>query len=248
MWLGGSEAKLKERFAAAREAAKSGPCVLFMDELDALGLERRVELGGSAPSRILSTLLGFLDDVQKTLSNVIILGATNRVDALDPGLTRPGRLDLKITVPRPNRAAAATILSGYLDQRPIAAASVPELVGPILSQLYSPRGEYAELVRVRLNDGRQLTYSAAELVSGAVLEHVVRRAAEEAAYRQADTGDPASITLDDLTLSVEQELLELGSLLTPGNVKSYVQKVPRDAHPVDVTLTPPRIHRYLRAS
>ena len=100
MWLGGTESRLKERFAAARDVAKDGPCVIFLDEIDALGKQRGVDYGGSAPDRILSTLLGLMDDVQKTLENVVLIGTTNRIDTLDPALTRPGRLDLKLIVPR----------------------------------------------------------------------------------------------------------------------------------------------------
>jgi proteasome ATPase len=247
MWLGGTESRLKERFAAAREAAQDGPCVIFIDEIDALGRHRGTDHGSGAPDRILSTLLGLMDDVQKTLSNVVLIGATNRADSLDPGLTRPGRLDLKLTVPRPNRRAAATILRSYLaGGLPVAHDNLDELTAPLLSRVYSPRGEYAELVRVRFNDGRQVAVSAKELVSGAMFEHVVRQAAEEAAVREVETGQSSGVTREDLTNCLERELLSTAALLSPGNVKAYVHSIPHDAHPVEVTVQANRSGAYVR--
>jgi proteasome-associated ATPase len=236
MWLGGTEAQLKQRFAAVCEAAASGPVVMFFDEIDAIGRRRGTDQGSAAPDRILATFLGFLDDVERKLQNVVIIAATNRADQLDPGLTRPGRLDLKLTVPRPNRRAAECILRRYLGGgRPLAAA-VDELAPPLVSAVYSPRGPYAELATVKLSDGRQLPVSGRELVSGAALEHVVGQAATAAAWREAQSGQADGITAGDLAEALGRELTTTAGLLTPANVKAYVRSIPQDSHPVDVRL------------
>src|SRR5262249_43352981 len=90
MWLGPSAQRIIARFDAARELAERGgvPVVLFFDEIDAIGRRRGTDLGSGAPDRILSTFLAQLDGVQP-LGNLIVIGATNRADTLDPGLIRP---------------------------------------------------------------------------------------------------------------------------------------------------------------
>jgi proteasome-associated ATPase len=234
MWLGGTERQLKERFAAARRAAKDGRVVLFFDEIDSLAKMRGADHGSSAPDRILGTFLGMLADVQKSLDeNILIMAATNRASLLDPALTRPGRLDYKIMIPPPNRRAAEAILKCYLTGYPLA-ATVEELLAPLVHRLFSPSGPYAELIAVRLSDGRRITIHGRELISGAILESVVLRAAEAAGYREPDTKIMEAITADDLVASLDGELLGLVGLLSPSNVKAYITSIPQDAHPVEV--------------
>ena len=235
MWLGGTEGQLRDRFDAVRQAAKDGPVVLFFDEIDAIARRRGTDFGSGAPDRILATLLGQLDDVGRTLRNILILAATNRADQLDNGLLRPGRLGLKIHIPPPQRGAAEAIVRGYLQGLPLS-QDANLLVPPLVSELYSPRGTYAEFVTVKLNDGRQHQVPARELISGAVLESVVQRAAEAAAVRTASCGRQSPIAGEDLSLELEAELLSMARLLVPSNVKSYVPSLPADTHPVDVRI------------
>ena len=247
MWLGGTEQRLKERFAAARRAAESGPVVLFFDEIDAVAKLRGTDHGSGAPDRILSTFLGLIDDVQKSLGNVLLMAATNRASLLDPGLTRPGRFDYKLTIPPPNRRAAELILRRYLESCPLA-EPLDELVAPMVHRLFSPRGPYSELVAVRLSDGRRLVIHGRELLSGAMLENVVRRAAEGAAVRQVETGNEQAVMADDLTVSLDEELTSTAGLLAPANVKSYIASIPQDAHAVEVRLVPTVGSTYVRNS
>src|SRR5262249_21602539 len=145
MWLGQSEQKIIARFDAARELATRGgtPCLMFFDEIDAIGRRRNSDLGSAAPDRILSTLLAQLDGIQQ-VGNLIVIGATNRADILDAGLVRPGRLgDVKIRIPAPNRAGARAILNRYLTGVPLAGEQEAVVEG-LLSRIYSPRGEYGE--------------------------------------------------------------------------------------------------------
>jgi proteasome-associated ATPase len=235
MWLGQSEQKIIARFQAAREIATEGgvPVVMFFDEIDAIGRRRGSDLGGGAPDRILATFLSQLDGMQ-AVGNVIVIGATNRADILDAGLVRPGRLgDLRLRIPPPTRAGARAILRRYLgDGLPMAGDFEP-LVEGMLSRIYSPRGEYGELARVGLRDGRKLSVGGRDLVSGAMLENVVRCAAEEAADRESQTG-VGGVTEDDLVAALDRELRGAASLLSPANVRGYVPRLPQDVDPVAV--------------
>jgi proteasome-associated ATPase len=250
MWLGQSEQRLIARFEAAREFATRGgvPVVMFFDEIDAIGRRRGTDLGSAAPDRILATLLAQLDGVQ-AITNLIVIGATNRADVLDPGLVRPGRLgDIKIRVPAPNRAAAQAILGRYLEGLPVQ-GEAGALAGALLSRLYSERGEYAELAVVTLRDGRKVAVRGRDLVSGAVLENVVRAASEVAADREARSG-AIGLTEDDLAQALDRELRGAAVLLTPGNVRGYVSRLPGDVDPVAVDLTQrgPGLARFVRGA
>jgi proteasome-associated ATPase len=235
MWLGQSEQKIIARFQAAREIATQGgvPVVMFFDEIDAIGRRRGSDIGGGAPDRILATFLAQLDGMQ-SVGNVIVIGATNRADILDAGLVRPGRLgDLRLRIPPPSRGAARAILARYLGNDLPLACEFEPLVEGLLSRVYSPRGEYAELARVGLRDGRKVTVGGRDLVSGAMLENVVRSAAEEAADREAQTGQ-GGLTEDDLVAALDRELRGAASLLSPANVRGYVPRLPQDVDPVAV--------------
>jgi proteasome-associated ATPase len=250
MWLGQSEQKLIARFEAARELATRGgvPVVMFFDEIDAIGRRRGTDLGSAAPDRILATLLAQLDGVQ-AITNLIVIGATNRADVLDPGLIRPGRLgDIKIRVPAPNRAAAQAILGHYVGGLPVRGEATM-LVQSLLGRVYSERGEHAEMARAKLRDGTTVVIRGRDLVSGAVLENVVRNAAEEAADREA-RGGAAGVTEDDLAQALDRELRGVAGLLTPANVRGYVTRLPGDVDPVGVEVLArgPGIARFVRGA
>jgi proteasome-associated ATPase len=239
MWLGQSEQKLIARFDAARELATRDniPVVMFFDEIDAIGRRRGSDLGGGAPDRILATFLSQLDGVHQ-VSNLIVIGATNRADILDPGLVRPGRLgDVKITIPPPNRQGSQAILDRYLQGVPVDGER-DWLIKSLLSQVYSERSPYGELARVRLRDGRQVEVRGRDLISGALLENLVRQACEVAADREARTGQ-AGVSEQDLSRALDRELLGIARLLTPGNVRGYVHRLPQDIDPVAVDV----VHR-----
>lgn len=234
MWLGQSEQKLIARFEAARELATRSavPIVMFFDEIDAIGRRRGSDFGSSAPDRILATFLSQLDGVQQ-VTNLIVIGATNRADVLDPGLLRPGRLgDLKVRVPPPGREAAKAIFERYLEGLPLE-GSRDLIVKALLSKVYSDRGEYAEVARVGFRDGSKVVVRGRDLISGAVLENVVRTACEAAADREARTGQ-AGLMEDDLARSLDRELRGAVGLLTPGNVRGYVPRLPSERDPVGV--------------
>ena len=225
MWFGESERRIIERFDAIRAAARDGLVVTFWDEVDAIAKRRGTDYGSGAPDRILNTFLAQIDGVVP-LGNVILIFATNRPDMLDPGLLRPGRTDEKIEIPTPNRRAAEAILRRYLD-RGLPLRSRPDtLIASLVSQLFAPNGEYAEVAQVKLNDGRRLPVAGRQLLSGAMLENVVAVAAQQAAVREAESGHEG-LTEADLAWALESEIRSAVSLLAPGNVKSYVDRFRR---------------------
>jgi proteasome-associated ATPase len=236
MWLGQSEQRLIARFDAARETAlRTGlPVLMCFEEIDAIGQRRGTDFGSGAPDRILNTLLTQLDGIQK-ISNLIVLATTNRADRLDNGLVRPGRFgDYPIRIPAPNRAGGRAILTRYLGTGIPLIGERESLIEALLSRLYSPRGEYAELARVTLRDGRKVALGARDFVSGAMLENLVLIAAEEAACREAETAVAGGITEADLAAALDRELRGSVALLTPHNVRSYVARLPQDVDPVAV--------------
>ncbi|HLI45752.1 MAG TPA: CDC48 family AAA ATPase [Geobacterales bacterium] len=116
-WVGESERGIREVFKKARQAA---PCVVFFDEIDAIAPARGSRLGDSGVTeRMVNQLLTEMDGIQ-TLKNVVVIGATNRVDILDPALLRPGRFDLIVYVPPPDFASRLQILKIHTKKMPLA--------------------------------------------------------------------------------------------------------------------------------
>jgi transitional endoplasmic reticulum ATPase len=117
MWVGESERGVREVFRKGRQAA---PCILFFDELDALAPQRGGGgAGGQVTERVVSQLLTELDGIEE-LKGVLVLAATNRLDRLDPALLRPGRFDLLVELPMPDRQARRAILEVHTGSMPLA--------------------------------------------------------------------------------------------------------------------------------
>jgi len=115
-WVGASEQAVRELFAKARQAA---PCVVFIDEIDTLAPARGRYSGDSGVSdRVVGQILTELDGLQ-TGATILVIGATNRPDALDPALLRAGRLDLQLKVDLPNASSRLAILQVHNDERPL---------------------------------------------------------------------------------------------------------------------------------
>ena len=197
-WYGQSEARVRETFAIAKRAAASEPqvpLVLFFDEIDALGAARG-DRGQRYNDQVLATFLAELSAIEPD-SGVFVLAATNRLDALDPALVRPGgRLgDLVIKVPRPNRKAGRAVLAKYLHGHlqfdttstdGDAEAARQSVIDATVSAVYAPNGQ-GTLAHVTLRDGSRRAIGAADLVSGAVLAAVARAACARACRREVRT-------------------------------------------------------------
>ncbi len=121
MYVGESEKGVREVFKKARQAA---PCIVFFDEIDALAPVRGSGAGERVAERVVSQLLTELDGVE-ALKGVLVIAATNRKDMLDPALLRPGRFDLLLEVPPPDRRAREKIFAVHLAGKPLAPDVVP---------------------------------------------------------------------------------------------------------------------------
>ncbi len=255
MWYSQSEANYREAFRVAREAGDQDPevpVVMFFDEIDAIGGARG---NGSAgvDDRVITAFLAELNGLESR-GNVLVVCATNRRDALDPALLRSGgRLgDLVLEIPRPNRRAAREIFGRHLP------ASIPFFSGTLesgtcqardsvidaaVARIYGPNG-LGELAALTLRDGKRRSVSSAELVSGAAIANIARRAAERACQRDADGGD-AGVCVSDVLESVDAEFETAARTLTPHNCRRFLESLPQDVDVVRVDrITTPKVRAY----
>lgn len=117
-WLGGSEATIRRIFSRARAAS---PCAILFDEIDAIAANREDSSGSDVHSRILSTLLNEMDGISKDDKHkeILVIGATNRLDAIDAALLRPGRLQEHVFLPLPSESDCLDILKFYCQKIPL---------------------------------------------------------------------------------------------------------------------------------
>ena len=125
MFVGVGASRVRDLFKEAKEAA---PCIIFVDELDAVGRHRGAGVGGGNDEReqTLNQLLVEMDGFSVN-QNIILIGATNRPDVLDPALLRPGRFDRQIVVDRPDRNGRRQILAVHTKGKPLASGARPRL-------------------------------------------------------------------------------------------------------------------------
>jgi len=116
MWVGKSEEGVRKTFERARQVA---PCIIFFDEIDALAARRGLETGTKVTERVLNQLLAEMDGIEE-LTNVVVIGATNRPDMLDPAILRPGRFDRILLVPPPDKKGRLAILKIHTRNMPLA--------------------------------------------------------------------------------------------------------------------------------
>ena len=158
-------------------------------------------------STIVPQLLAEIDGVEG-LRNVIVIGATNREDLIDPAILRPGRLDVKIKIERPNDVAARQIFSQYLtDEIPIAAgANVPDMIEQTVAAMYAA-DTANQFLEVTYQNGDKETLYYKDFASGAMIENIVRRA-KKLAIKRVIAGGERGVGLQDLLDSIRQEYKE----------------------------------------
>jgi proteasome-associated ATPase len=212
-YVGETERQIRLIFQRAKEKAAEGvPVVVFFDEMESLFRVRGSGISSDVESTIVPQLLSELDGVE-ALRNVIVIGASNREDLIDPAILRPGRLDVKIKIGRPDEVSAARILAIYLDERlPLSPdfGTTPEELGAVIGELAALMFEESkenEFIEVTYASGdREILYFK-NFVSGAMIENVVRRAKKTAIKRQI-TGEPAGIQRSDVVRGIRQEFKE----------------------------------------
>jgi proteasome-associated ATPase len=184
-YVGETERKIREVFQKAKEkAADDVPVVIFLDKMDALFRTRGSGISSDMESTIVPQLLTELDGVEG-LRNVVVIGASNRPDLIDPAILRPGRLDVKIKIARPDRAAAGDIFHKYLTgDLPIAAveirrrggvhAAIEAMIASAVEAIYRC-GEDNQFLEVTYANGDKEALYFGDFISGAMIESVVRR-------------------------------------------------------------------------
>jgi len=207
-YVGETERQIRLIFQRAREKSEEGwPVIVFFDEMDSMFRTRGTGISSDMESTIVPQLLAEIDGVEG-LRNVIVIGATNREDLIDPAILRPGRLDVKIKIERPDAQAAAEIFARYLtDEIPIASgASVPDLIASTVDAMYAdlPENRFLE-VTYQNGDREELHFK--DFASGAMIENIVRRA-KKSAIKRVIAGGERGVALEDLLSSIRQEFKE----------------------------------------
>jgi proteasome-associated ATPase len=216
-YVGETERKIREIFVKAKEKANEDvPVVVFFDEMDALFRTRGTGISSDVETTIVPQLLAEIDGVEG-LKNVIVIGASNRQDLIDPAILRPGRLDVKIKIERPDQGAAGDIFRKYLSTDiPIAeaeirehgdvAAAIEAMIRATIEAMYSLSEENRFLEVTYANGDKEVLYFK-DFSSGAMIESIVRRA-KKLALKRLIGGGAKGITVDDLLTAVREEFKE----------------------------------------
>ena len=207
-YVGETERQIRLVFQRAREKSEEGwPVIVFFDEMDSMFRTRGSGISSDMESTIVPQLLAEIDGVEG-LRNVIVIGATNREDLIDPAILRPGRLDVKIKISRPTAAAAQQIFARYLtNEIPIAAgASVPEMIDTTLQEMYRA-DEANQFLEVTYQNGDKEILYYKDFASGAMIENIVRRA-KKLAIKRVIAGGARGVCLQDMLDSIKQEYKE----------------------------------------
>ena len=256
MWYSQTEANYRETFRIAREAGRrypTVPIVIFFDELDAIGGAR-----GSSLMRVDDGVVAAFNTELDGLTdrgNILVVGATNRRDALDSALLRPGRFgDQVIVVGRPNMQAARDIFVKYLlADIPYAGAEGGDgagereaVIDAAISRMYAPNGG-GDLAVIKFRDGKTRAVTPADLASGAMIKQISIAALERACMREVATGE-SGLRVADMLAAVEDEMDTAARVLTRENCHRFIGGLPQDVDVVAVQPVARRVqkkHRYL---
>jgi proteasome-associated ATPase len=216
-YVGETERQIRLIFQRAREKSEEGvPVIVFFDEMDSLFRTRGTGISSDIESTIVPQLLAEIDGVE-SLKNVIVIGASNREDLIDPAILRPGRLDVKIKIDRPGEEAAAQIFRQYLtaelplsDEETAAGGgpdgAIERMIDAAVARMYAGDDENRFLEVTYQNGDKEVLYFK-DFSSGAMIENIVRRAKKLSIKRQID-GGAKGISTEDLLASITQEFRE----------------------------------------
>ena len=216
-YVGETERQIRLIFQRAKEKSDEGvPVIVFFDEMDSLFRTRGTGVSSDVESTIVPQLLSELDGVE-SLKNVIVIGASNREDLIDPAILRPGRLDVKIKIERPTKESARRIFDIYLPdtlpynedettERGSLAAMRQGAIDAAVEAMYAEGTENRFLEVTYASGDREELYFK-DFASGAMIENIVRRAKKDAIKREI-VGQPPGLKISDLTTAVDQEFRE----------------------------------------
>jgi proteasome-associated ATPase len=217
-YVGETERHIRLIFQRARDKANEGtPVIVFFDEMDSLFKTRGSGVSSDVENTIVPQLLSEIDGVEG-LENVIVIGASNREDMIDPAILRPGRLDVKIKIQRPNALGAAEILSKYLtSDLPIneddlaihkgnREATVKSMIDKAVEQMYN-ESEQNRFIEVTYANGDKEVLYFKDFSSGAMLENIVSRA-KKAAIKEFLANNKKGIRVEHLISACLEEFRE----------------------------------------
>jgi proteasome-associated ATPase len=222
-YVGETERKIREIFIKAKEKANEDvPVVVFFDEMDALFRTRGTGISSDVESTIVPQLLAEIDGVEG-LKNVIVIGASNRQDLIDPAILRPGRLDVKIKVERPDQAGATDIFKKYLTTAiPIGAGeTVDAMIAAAVQAMYA-LAEDNRFLEVTYANGEKETLYFKDFASGAMIESIVRRG-KKLALKRLIAGGAKGVSTDDLLAAVREEFKENEDLPNTSNPDDWAK-------------------------
>jgi proteasome-associated ATPase len=217
-YVGETERQIREIFQRAKERSEEGlPVIVFFDEMDSIFRTRGTGISSDVESTIVPQLLSELDGVE-TLKNVIVIGASNREDLIDPAILRPGRLDVKIKIERPTAEQAKDVMSKYL--HPVVPihpdevdrhsgdvqVAVARMIERTVEQMYEP-SERNRFLEVTYASGDKEILYFKDFNSGAMIENIVRRAKKDAIKRFLSKGEKG-IKTEDLLTAIRDEFKE----------------------------------------
>ncbi len=217
-YVGESERQVREVFKKAKERAADGhPVIVFFDEMDALFRTRGTGISSDIESTIVPQFLSEIDGVER-LRNVIVIGASNRQDLIDPAVLRAGRLDVKVKISRPDAAAAKEIFSKYVtadlpfatdelersggDRRVVA----DRLILMTVEAMYANSDENKFLEVTYANGEKEILYFK-DFASGALIDGIVSRAKKYAIKRVLATGEKG-LKSEDMLRAIREEFKE----------------------------------------
>lgn len=221
-FVGESERLIRMIFKRARERAADGkPVIVFIDEMDSLLRTRGTGVSSDVETTIVPQFLTELDGVE-SLDNVMVIGASNRIDMIDPAVLRPGRLDVKIRVDRPGIQQATQIVRHYLtDKLPLSPnVDAKALIGVLVNDIYA-QDEHRHLCDICDDHGQWRPVYLADVVSGAVLKNIVDRAKTYAVKLSITTGQAAAIGINLLAKAVDEEYGETWDALLDADPEQW---------------------------
>jgi proteasome-associated ATPase len=214
-YVGETERHIRLVFQRAREKASEGmPVIVFFDEMDSIFRTRGSGVSSDVENTIVPQLLSEIDGVEG-LENVIVIGASNREDMIDPAILRPGRLDVKIKIERPDAEAAKDIFSKYvLTELPLhpddlaehgssREATVDAMIQRVVERMYSETEENRFLEVTYANGDKEVLYFK-DFNSGAMIENIVARAKKMAIKEFLDTGQKGMRIIHLLSACVDE--------------------------------------------
>ncbi|MGV3774208.1 MAG: AAA family ATPase [Verrucomicrobiales bacterium] len=204
MWVGESERQVRDLFNQCREKANDGALsFLFIDEAESILGTRRSGRFNNMSSTLVPMFCTEMDGLDP-LQNVVVIIASNRADLIDPAILRPGRIDRKIRVHRPNQEGARRIYEIYLkDELPL--AEPREVLSEAVSQAQYSRSMENQFLEIQYRSGKKDMLYRGDMASGAIIAAIVERAKSLAIKRSIETKADTSITREDLLIALRQE-------------------------------------------